>query len=78
MANLAYVPDARLASFVSWALYFDQFDDTAGLPTPDPFQWQEWARALMLTPWGQGNSIPSPNGFEDWREWAQKLQGMGI
>lgn len=37
----------------------------------DPAQWQQWARYVLLIPAVAGLGTPRPEGYSDWRKWAE-------
>lgn len=40
----------------------------------DPARWQDWG-VQFLNNTTIGRNLPNPYGFNDWREWAERLVG---
>lgn len=75
MAKLLFVPDPRGTSFDLWATRCA--DDLCGyvwFPNPDEDNWKKWARQLYSSNSLVNESVPNPEMFKTWREWA--LQWM--
>lgn len=43
------------------------------LPLGNLISWQEWARQLTYLPYFAGRSIPDPQGFAGFEEWATRF-----
>lgn len=66
-------------SFEEWAreVVF-QMGDTAIAMSGTALEWKTWARLLISVPPFDGMDVPSPEGYETWREWAQDLVLVNI
>jgi len=36
-------------------------------------EWREWATNILRTPSIEGQNVPNPYQFNDWREWAMRF-----
>lgn len=36
-------------------------------------EWREWATNIIDTPTFEGQNVPNPYQFDDWREWAMRF-----
>jgi hypothetical protein len=56
------------------------FGEVASSTTED--DWEGWARSVKLLPALAPRFVPSPQGFQDWRAWALRLNealyGLGL
>ncbi len=68
------IPHPTGLTLQQWAdavvLPLDSFDSIGVLQGTD---WQKWAVNILAPLSLSGFSLPSPYGFTDWREWAQRL-----
>jgi hypothetical protein len=57
--------------FQPWAALVAEQLATYGVGPPQGNDWKTWASALFYVP--ALTSIPSPEGFNDWRLWADRF-----
>lgn len=43
-----------------------------------PERWQDWARNVVQVPAISAFQPPSPNGFDDWSEWAFRFNQVVV
>lgn len=70
---MATIPNPGGLSFEFWAAQvYDTFPATVPLPAPEA-DWRPWARAtcgaLQVTAW----TLPGPDLFQTWQEWAREF-----
>ena len=67
------VPDPRLYDFARWASDVREhgFGDAPMFATEE--RWTEWADYLTSTAAGLQCNLPSPQGFANWQDWAQRV-----
>lgn len=67
--------DPRGISLREWCDFMvpnlEQFGNLARLDDDD--MWREWAMQLLNLPRLSGSIVPDPSDFDDWAEWATRL-----
>lgn len=75
MAVFDRVPAVDFLTLTQWAdevvLALDPVGPIARLDSGDP--WQDWAAGLCGINGLSQLNIPSPYGFSDWRDWAERF-----
>lgn len=63
-----------LSTLLEWAhsLLVD-FPEQAPLILTDESDWKRWAAELTKTSYFSNSSIPNPNSFVEWRDWARQV-----
>ena len=66
--------DPRGMTVIEWTdrmwIMLDKVTLVERLDNPD--EWQDWAEGLSDSPSLEGQNIPDPYAFDDWREWAMR------
>ena len=58
--------------FVPWgSLVAEQLAEFGILAPVDEAAWKEWASSLLMIP--ELATIPDPNSFPSWQEWASRV-----
>lgn len=67
--------DPRGMSVMEWTDRMTIVLDEMVIPEKllDPAQWREWATNIIDTPNFEGQNVPNPYQFDDWREWAMRF-----
>jgi len=72
---LSLIYDQRYHSFESWSsLMVEAYAGqqlAIGIPEN---QWKDWATGLMAIDIFQTEALPSPNLFNDWRDWVDAIR----
>lgn len=72
---LALIYDQRYHTFESWSsLMVEAYAGQQlqiGVPEAN---WKDWAVGLMAIDIFQTEALPSPNLFEDWRDWVDSIR----
>jgi hypothetical protein len=72
---LALIYDQRYHTFESWSSLMVEAYAGQQLQIGVPeAQWKDWAVGLMAIDLFQNNALPSPNLFEDWRDWVDSIR----
>ena len=72
---LALIYDQRYHTFESWSSLMVEAYAGQQLQIGVPeAQWKDWAFGLMAIDLFQNNALPSPNLFEDWRDWVDSIR----
>ena len=76
MTISTYFPDPIGLQFVEWgAIVAEQLAPFGVAPPINEDSWRTWVCALFYVPELVALNIPQPEGFDDWREWAQQFIG---
>lgn len=68
----AVLPQPQGLSFTDWAaLLCEAFAELGLAQPPDETAWSSWACSLLYFP--ELATLPSPIGFNSWREWADRV-----
>lgn len=66
------LPSPYGLEFMVWASLVTEALARYGVRAPvSPDAWQDWAASLLYQP--ELASIPSPDGFADWPQWASRV-----
>lgn len=69
--TIATLPQPQGLSFKDWAsLLCEAFAELGVALPPEEARWQDWACSLLYFP--ELATLPSPIGFNSWREWADR------
>ena len=68
--------DPRFMTIVEWAdrmvpIVNQKGGDVGRLDHPG--QWKDWATSVILNNQKWQATVPNPNQFDDWRDWAERF-----
>ena len=70
---MAVIPQPEGVDFQRWAAAcYDTLPLTFPMPLPED-QWVLWASAAVAAFQVAGYQVPVPDGFTDWRAWAEEF-----
>lgn len=76
MSTLSYLPEPEGLKFTDWGAIVAEQLAQYGVSAPlDEEGWKTWVSALFYTQDLVSKNIPSADGFDDWRSWAQQFIG---
>lgn len=72
--NTLFFPLPQNISFQRWASMVSEelSQYNIGIPTSED-AWLSWALGLYEISELEAEGLPNPNGFSDWRSWAERL-----
>jgi hypothetical protein len=71
--------DPRYMDLRTWANFLVQDFGNSMLPILlDEDRWKEWAMRVYEAPAFCNAGAPQPQGFSDWRPWAERIVGLSI
>lgn len=76
MAIFNYLPDPGGLKFMEWGAIVAEQLAQYGVSAPlDEDGWKTWVCALFYVQELVSKNIPSADGFDDWRDWAEQFIG---